>query len=91
MSEEQLKAFIAIVQADKDLQKRLKAEGADAVAIAKENGFVFTTEDITTYENQKLSDKELETAAGGRNTWKAAVSADCDDLCTELFSTGCFF
>ena len=35
MSEEQLKAFIAKVQADSSLQEQLKAEGADVIAIAK--------------------------------------------------------
>ena len=45
MSEEQLKAFIAKVQADTSLQERLKAEGADVVAIAKSAGFTITTAD----------------------------------------------
>ena len=42
MSEEQLKAFIAKVQADTSLQEQLKAEGADVVAIAKAAGFAIT-------------------------------------------------
>jgi len=46
ISEEQLKAFIAKVQGDKSLQDQLKAEGADAVAIAKAAGFSITTEDL---------------------------------------------
>ena len=45
MSEEQLKAFIAKVQADTSLQERLKAEGADVVAIAKSAGLTITTTD----------------------------------------------
>ena len=45
MSEEQLKAFIAKVQADTSLQEQLKAEGADVVAIAKAAGFSITAED----------------------------------------------
>ncbi|ABM77144.1 Nif11-like leader peptide family natural product precursor [Prochlorococcus marinus] len=64
MSEEQLKAFIAKVQADSSLQEQLKAEGADPVAIAKAAGFTFTTEDLTLYR-QNLSDDELEGVAGG--------------------------
>ena len=44
MSEEQLKAFIAKVQADTSLQEQLKAEGADTVAIAKAAGFSISTE-----------------------------------------------
>ncbi len=64
MSEEQLKAFIAKVQADTSLQEQLKAEGADVVAIAKAAGFSITTEDLNTH-SQTLSDAELEGVAGG--------------------------
>ena len=64
MSEEQLKAFIAKVQADPSLQEQLKAEGADVVAIAKAAGFSITTEDLNSYR-QGVSDDELEGAAGG--------------------------
>ena len=65
MSEEQLKAFIAKVQADSSLQEQLKAEGADPVAIAKAAGFAITTEDLNSHR-QNLSDEDLEAAAGGR-------------------------
>ncbi|KZR60950.1 MULTISPECIES: Nif11-like leader peptide family natural product precursor [Prochlorococcus] len=64
MSEDQLKAFIAKVQADTSLQEQLKAEGADPVAIAKAAGFSITTEDLNT-QRQTLSDAELEGVAGG--------------------------
>ena len=64
MSEEQLKAFIAKVQADTSLQEQLKAEGADPVAIAKAAGFAITTEDLNSHR-QKLSDDELEGVTGG--------------------------
>ena len=64
MSEEQLKAFIAKVQADTSLQEQLKVEGADVVAIAKAAGFSITTEDLKE-DRQTLSDKELEGVAGG--------------------------
>ena len=71
MSEEQLKAFIAKVQADTSLQEQLKAEGADPVAIAKAAGFSITTEDLKE-QSQTLSDDELEGAAGGHKmmSWK---------------------
>ena len=46
MSEEQLKAFIAKVQADASLQEQLKAEGADPIAIAKAAGFSITQADL---------------------------------------------
>ena len=64
MSEEQLKAFIAKVQADPSLQEQLKAEGADVVAIAKAAGFSITTEDLNSHR-QTLSDDEVEGVAGG--------------------------
>ena len=65
MSEEQLKAFIAKVQADTSLQEQLKAEGADVVAIAKAAGFSITAEDLKEHQAQTLSDDELEGVAGG--------------------------
>ena len=64
MSEEQLKAFIAKVQADSSLQEQLKAEGADVVAIAKASGFSITTEDLNTHR-QNLSADELEGVSCG--------------------------
>ena len=67
MSEEQLKAFIAKVQADTSLQEQLKVEGADVAAIAKAAGFAITTEDLKT-ARQNLSDAELEGMAGGNYT-----------------------
>ncbi len=64
MSEEQLKAFIAKVQADTSLQEQLKAEGADPVAIAKAAGFSISTEDVEAHR-QNLAEDELEGVAGG--------------------------
>ena len=64
MSEEQLKAFIAKVQADTSLQEQLKAKGANPVAIAKAHGCSITTEDLNSHR-QNLSDEELEGVAGG--------------------------
>ncbi len=64
MSEDQLKAFIAKVQADTSLQEQLKAEGADPVAIAKAAGFALTKEDLNSH-SQTLSDEELESVSGG--------------------------
>ena len=64
MSEEQLKAFIAKVQADTSLQEQLKAKEANPVAIAKAQGFSITTEDLNSHR-QNLSDEELEGVAGG--------------------------
>ena len=82
MSEEQLKAFIAKVQADTSLQEQLKAEGADVVAIAKAAGFSITTEDLSTHR-QNLSDDELENVAGGGCSILTLITnnsyQDCND------------
>ncbi|KZR88101.1 Nitrogen fixation protein of unknown function [Synechococcus sp. MIT S9509] len=67
MTQEQLKAFIAKVQTDTSLQEQLKAEGADPVAIAKAAGFAISTEDLKA-NPQDLSQRDLESAAGGANS-----------------------
>ena len=68
MSEEQLKAFLAKVQADTSLQEQLKAEDADPVAIAKAAGFAITEAEVKAYgtadEVRDLNDEELEGVAG---------------------------
>ena len=84
MSEEQLKAFIAKVQADTSLQEQLKAEGADVVAIAIAAGFTITTEDLKT-TRQTLSDAELEGVAGG--TDMSLFTEQC--VCDETWVVGC--
>ena len=66
MSEEQLNAFLAKVQADTLLKEQLKAKGADVVAIAKSAGFSITTEDLKSL--QPLSEAELEGISGGCDT-----------------------
>ena len=78
MSEEQLKAFIAKVQADPSLQEQLKAEGADVVAIAKAAGFSISTEDLNILR-QDLSDNELESIAGG-DRYTIPDSLICESL-----------
>ena len=78
MSEDQLKAFLAAIEADTGLQAKLKAavegeidtpdETAAVLAIAKEAGFGITAADLVRFEAQnilELSDEELERAAGG--------------------------
>ena len=66
MSEEQLKAFLEKVKADTSLQEKLNgASDADAVvAIAKEEGFMISAEDLKTAQSE-ISEEELEGAAGG--------------------------
>ncbi|KZR65305.1 Nif11-like leader peptide family natural product precursor [Prochlorococcus marinus] len=77
MSEEQLKAFLAKVQADTSLQEQLKAEGADTVAIAKAAGFSISTEDLKP-ARQTLSDAELEGVAGGTDMSLFTEVCVCD-------------
>ncbi len=85
MSEDQLKAFLAVLEADTGLQAKLKAavegeietpdEIAAVLAIAKEAGFGITAADLLRFEAQnilELSDDELEGVAGGFDFWKAA-------------------
>ena len=81
MSEEQLKAFIAKVQADSSLQEQLKAEDADPVAIAKAAGFSITTEDLKEHR-QNLTDNELEGVAGGAGC--LCFSLSHTSFCSEL-------
>jgi len=66
MSEEQLKAFLEAVKADAGLQEKLKAAGtADAVvAIAKQAGFVISTEELNK-AGTGISEGELEAIFGG--------------------------
>ena len=67
MSEEQLKAFLAKVKTDANLQEKLKAAKSpeDVVGIAKEHGQEFTTDRLN-----ELSEKELEVILGG---WRCSV------------------
>lgn len=70
MSEEQLKAFIAAVKANPILQEKIKAAAQDdAVAsIAREAGFIVSTEDLKYHDHanrSQISDEELEGIAGG--------------------------
>ena len=83
MSEEQLKAFLNALEADKGLQAKTKAavegeidtpdEIAAVLAIAKEAGFAITAADLLRNEAQnilELSDEELEGVAGGRGRFQ---------------------
>ena len=73
MPEEQLKAFLEKVKGDTSLQEKLKAEGADVVAIAKAAGFSISAEDLTKAQSE-VSDEELESAAGGCQVNSAKLS-----------------
>ena len=75
MSEEQLKAFLAKVKGDSNLQEKLKAAQSpeDVVGIAKEHGYEFTADKIT-----ELTEDELEGVAGGR--------VQCGTVCTKYWT-----
>ena len=67
MSEEQLKAFLEKVEVDTSLQEKLKAAAnSDAVLeIAKEAGFMITTEDLELLKPGQLTEEELDGVTGG--------------------------
>ena len=77
MSEDQLKAFLATLQADTLLQEKLeKATNLEAtLALIKEAGFEVSKDDWLSYEanlSSELSDDSLENVQGGVNN--AAVN-----------------
>ena len=75
MSLEQLKAFLAKVKGDSNLQVKLKAAKSpeDVVIIAKEYGHAFSADKIN-----QLSDDELEGVSGGSSY------SGCQFKCTNL-------
>ena len=66
MTLDQLKAFLAKVKGDSNLQEKPKAAKSteDVVDIAKEHGHEFTADKMT-----ELSEEELEGLSGGQ-CWK---------------------
>ena len=79
MSLERLKAFLAKVKGDSNLQEKLKAAKSpeDVVGIAKEHGHEFTSDKIPNIDKiNQLSEEELESvAAGGKScNWCADLS-----------------
>jgi predicted ribosomally synthesized peptide with nif11-like leader len=70
MSQEDLQKFLEAVREDTSLQEKLKAEGADPVAIAGEAGLTITKGELVRAHAshlQALSDEELDAVAGGAN------------------------
>jgi predicted ribosomally synthesized peptide with nif11-like leader len=68
---EDLPQFLEAVREDSSLQEKLKADGADPIAIAREAGFAVTRAAFLRFHAahvQNLSDEELEEAAGGGAT-----------------------
>ncbi|QNI57824.1 nif11-like leader peptide domain protein [Synechococcus sp. BIOS-U3-1] len=71
MSLEQLKAFLAKVKKDSNLQEKLKAAKSpdEVVSIAKEHGHEFTADKLS-----QLNEEELEGVAGGGRCCAARYS-----------------
>ena len=75
MPEEQLKAFWEAIQADTGLQQKLQGvtEPDAVVAIAKEAGFMISTEELQRAVAE-ISEEELEGVAGGCGVLKNGKS-----------------
>ena len=83
MSLEQLKAFLAKVKGDSNLQDKLKAAKSpeDVASIAKELGHEFTPDKL-----DQMSGKELESVSGGTVThmgWKSAGACFGSNYCSK--------
>ena len=67
MSLEQLKAFLAKIKADSNLQDKLKAAKSpdEVVSIAKDHGHEFTTDKLN-----QLSEEELDGVSGGYQDYR---------------------
>ena len=78
MSEEQLKAFLEKVQGDTSLQEKLKEAKCEGcvVDIAKEAGFMISSEDLKNAQSE-LSEEELEGVAGG-DSYPCTHFPECD-------------
>lgn len=78
MSEEQLKAFLARIKSDVDLQDKLRALTTpdEAVAMAKEAGFVIPKAELEA--QLEVSDDELERLTGGVDYSSGCRSGRCN-------------
>jgi len=71
MSKAEIERFVTDVRADPNLQAAFEGKSLDGptlVAVARERGFDFTTEQVEAHvraKSQELSEQELESAAGG--------------------------
>ena len=83
MSDEQLKAFVEAIKADKALQQKLQgiADPDAIVSIAREAGFMISTDHLREPSGQvELSDEQLDAVSGGESwidvlkTWGAALA-----------------
>ena len=90
MSEEQLKAFIAKVQADVSLQKRFNSATSDTeiISLANELGCSITLDDIAE-QRKDLSDQELENISGGGWTGYNCLGQGCHSTKFSAGGAGC--
>lgn len=65
MSQSQLSAFIEKLASDSELQKQMKAEGANAIAVGQAAGFDITHEDLEEHASDEISPENLQSVAGG--------------------------
>ena len=74
MSEERLKAFLAIVKLDDSLKARIKeASNVDQfVALGKELGYFFSIDDLKALIEEELTDDDLDKVRGGRQGYVEA-------------------
>jgi len=82
MSDEQLKAFQAAVEADAGLQEKVNGAGDDAdavVAIAKAAGFVITAEELIRAKAE-ISEDELAGVTGGVMKLTCSNELRCPEL-----------
>ena len=88
MTLDQLKAFLAKVKGDSNLQEKLKAAKSpeDVVGIAKEAGFSITAEDIQSMKSESVRDEELESAAGGLSEYCRTVAVS--EFCRSIICGG---
>ena len=71
------------------LVEKLTAPDADPIAIARESGFEFSSNEWMSYRNSmlaSLSDAELETIAGGDGQDTGAVCSLEGGICDQMFS-----
>ena len=66
MSEQQLKAFLAKIEGDADMQEKLKStDDIDAVVeLAKASGFMLSAHALRTAQ-EEVTEEELESVGGG--------------------------
>ena len=86
MSEERLKAFLAIVKLDDSLKGRIKeSSNVDQfVALGNELGYFFSIDDLKALIEVELTDDDLDKVRGGRQGYVEAEMILLIDLKNKL-------